>query len=37
MRQRLRELGGTLEIQSGEAGTTVTAVLPESSVELARA
>ncbi len=37
MRQRLRELGGTLEIQSGEAGTTVTAVLPESSVELVRA
>src|SRR6202041_2628239 len=32
MRQRLRELGGTLEIQSGEAGTTVTAVLPESCV-----
>jgi signal transduction histidine kinase len=37
MRQRLRELGGTLAIQSGETGTTVTAVLPESSVELVRA
>jgi signal transduction histidine kinase len=37
MRQRLRELGGTLEIQSGEAGTTITAVLPESCVELVRA
>jgi signal transduction histidine kinase len=28
MRERLRELGGTLEIQSGEGGTTVTATVP---------
>ncbi|MGB0008188.1 MAG: PAS domain S-box protein [Candidatus Sulfotelmatobacter sp.] len=28
MRERLRQLGGTLEIQSGEQGTLVSAVLP---------
>ena len=28
MRERVRELGGTLEIQSSESGTTVTAVFP---------
>ncbi|MGA9509366.1 MAG: PAS domain S-box protein [Candidatus Sulfotelmatobacter sp.] len=28
MRERLRQLGGTLEIQSGEQGTLVTAILP---------
>src|ERR1700746_2104604 len=28
MRERVRELGGTLEIQSNESGTTVTALLP---------
>jgi signal transduction histidine kinase len=28
MRERLRELGGTLEIQSSEQGTTVTAAVP---------
>jgi two-component system sensor histidine kinase UhpB len=28
MRERVRELGGTLEIQSGDMGTTVIAALP---------
>lgn len=28
MRERVRELGGTLDIQSSESGTTVTALLP---------
>jgi signal transduction histidine kinase len=28
MRERARELGGTLEIQSNENGTTVTAQFP---------
>jgi len=28
MRERLRELGGTLEIQSGKNGTTVSAAVP---------
>jgi two-component system sensor histidine kinase UhpB len=28
MRERVRELGGTLEVQSNENGTTVTAALP---------
>jgi two-component system sensor histidine kinase UhpB len=28
MRERVRELGGTLEVQSDENGTTVTAALP---------
>ncbi|MGA8143167.1 MAG: response regulator [Candidatus Acidiferrales bacterium] len=32
MRERVRELGGTLEIQSGETGTTVTALLPVASM-----
>jgi signal transduction histidine kinase len=30
MRERVRELGGTLEIQSNGNGTTVTAVIPET-------
>ncbi len=30
MRERVRELGGTLEIQSNGDGTTVTAVIPET-------
>jgi signal transduction histidine kinase len=28
MRERVRELGGTLEIQSSEGGTSITAALP---------
>ena len=28
MRERVRELGGTLEIQSSENGTSITAALP---------
>jgi signal transduction histidine kinase len=28
MRERVRELGGTLDIQSNQGGTTVTALLP---------
>jgi signal transduction histidine kinase len=31
MRERLRRLGGTLEIQSEKGGTTVTATLPIAS------
>ena len=30
MRERVRELGGTLDIQSNGSGTTVTAVIPET-------
>ena len=32
MRERVRELGGTLDIQSNENGTTVTALLPVTSM-----
>jgi signal transduction histidine kinase len=32
MRERVRELGGTLDIQSNESGTTVTALLPVTSM-----
>jgi signal transduction histidine kinase len=28
MRERLRQLGGILEIESGEIGTTVRAIVP---------
>jgi two-component system sensor histidine kinase UhpB len=32
MRERVRELGGTLDIQSNENGTTITALLPAASM-----
>jgi signal transduction histidine kinase len=32
MRERVRELGGTLDIQSNGSGTTVTALLPITSI-----
>jgi signal transduction histidine kinase len=36
MRERLRELGGTLDIQSSENGTTVIAAVPVSKAMVKR-
>jgi PAS domain S-box-containing protein len=36
MRERLRQLGGTLEIESDEKGTVVRALLPNNPVKIAR-
>ena len=35
MRERVRELGGTLDIHSNGSGTTVLAVIPVTSAETA--